>query len=283
MKAESKTVTFDTITTHYLEAGKGPTVLLLHGGEFGAAAELSWEFTIDHLSRSYRVIAPDWLGYGGTDKIYDFTRGGRRRIEHMASFIRHMGIGGSHIVGHSMGGTILAQIISTEAELFQARSATLISGGGVVPDNAARQTLMDYDCTRESMREVLKVLFYDPKWSQNEEYLERRLKLSLVPGAWECTAAARFKNPTLPERSQFGHEDKNPYEKISIPTLVIAGANDPLREKGYANEMAKRIPDNELHILEQCSHCAQIEKPQEVLPLMTDFLSRAQNKTTNAR
>ncbi len=41
--------------------------MLLHSGEFGGSAELCWEFSIGPLARDFRVIAPDWLGFGGTD------------------------------------------------------------------------------------------------------------------------------------------------------------------------------------------------------------------------
>ena len=41
----SRYVSVDRIRTHYLEAGAGPPVVLFHSGEFGGAAEISWEFT----------------------------------------------------------------------------------------------------------------------------------------------------------------------------------------------------------------------------------------------
>jgi pimeloyl-ACP methyl ester carboxylesterase len=75
----------DGLITSYLQAGTGPTVLLLHSGEYGASAELSWEYTIPVLSRRYHVIAPDWLGYGGTAKVHDFERGTGRLLSHTPS------------------------------------------------------------------------------------------------------------------------------------------------------------------------------------------------------
>src|SRR5690606_30152672 len=87
MKIASRYIVVDDIRTHYLEAGEGPPVVLLHSGEFGGAAELSWEFTIPALAAHYRVIAPDWLGFGRTDKVHDFTQGQARRLRHMRRFI----------------------------------------------------------------------------------------------------------------------------------------------------------------------------------------------------
>ena len=80
---QDHTILVDGIRTHYLEAGDGPPVVLLHAGEFGGAAELSWEHTIPALAEQYRVIAPDWLGFGYTDKLHDFVSGAMRRLDHM--------------------------------------------------------------------------------------------------------------------------------------------------------------------------------------------------------
>ena len=57
-------VEVDGMRTHYLEAGDGPAVVLFHSGEFGGGAETSWEYLIPALARHFRVIAPDWLGFG---------------------------------------------------------------------------------------------------------------------------------------------------------------------------------------------------------------------------
>ena len=61
---ESKFVLVDGMRTHYFEGGRGPAVVLLHSGEFGGCAELSWEFSLPALAEHFHVIAPDWLGFG---------------------------------------------------------------------------------------------------------------------------------------------------------------------------------------------------------------------------
>src|SRR5438094_7650667 len=68
-----RTVLVGDIKTHFLEAGEGPALMLLHGGEYGAAAEITWRHNIEYLAKHFYVIAPDMLGWGGTDKIYSFS------------------------------------------------------------------------------------------------------------------------------------------------------------------------------------------------------------------
>ncbi len=274
MQVHSRYVSVDGIRTHYLEAGAGRPVVLLHSGEFGGCAEISWEFVIPALAGHYRVVAPDWLGFGRTDKLYDFDQGQARRLSHLRRFLQVMGLEEADVVGNSMGGGLFARGLAADPAAFRLRSLSLISSGGFAPDNEHRRRLLSYDCTREAMRALIGAMFHDPKWAQDEAYVERRYQMSLLPGAWECTAAPRFRNPAAPAREQFGQPDKTPYEKIAVPVLIIAGANDKLRQPGYANELAARFRSAELHVLDACGHCPNIERAGDVNRILIDFLAR---------
>ena len=264
----------DGIRTHYLEAGSGPTVVLLHSGEFGGCAELSWERTIPALSPHYRVIAPDWLGFGLTDKLYDFADGQGRRRRHMGRFLRKLRIKQAAFIGSSMGGTLLAREAATENPDWPIAALVLAGGGGFAPKNDARLRTMAYDCTMESMRDLLSVFFKDPRWAADDEYVARRYRASLVAGAWECTAAPRFRSPAPVPRSDFGQPDVTRYELISVCTLLIAGADDPLRETGYALELAERIPNATVRVYDNCGHMPNIEQAERFNSDVLEFLFR---------
>ena len=256
----SRFVRVDDIRTHYLEAGTGDPVVLLHSGEYGACGELSWEYTIDALAERFHVIAPDWLGFGRTDKIYDFSAGARRRVRHLQRFLEVLDIGPAHFVGSSMGGSVLSRIAAEDSLVLPIRSMVLSAGGGFVPANDARAGIVDYDCTPEAMRRIVGVLFADPSWAADDEYIRRRHESSIVPGAWEATAAARFRSPLSPPRQAIGQPDKTPYENIAVPTLVVAGAKDRLREPGFADAIAARIPGAQLRVYEDAGHLPHIEQ-----------------------
>jgi pimeloyl-ACP methyl ester carboxylesterase len=268
-------VTVDGIRTHYLEAGHGRPVVLLHAGEFGGAAELSWEHTIPALAEHYRVIAPDWLGFGHTDKLHDFVSGTQRRLGHMARFIEHIDVGPAAYVGNSMGGLLLAKAVSASPPMWEAEAVVVISAGGLAPENEHRRTLLDYDCSVESMRAVLNVLFHDPSFAADDAYVERRHAMSIVPGAWECAAAARLRSPVAPTRGDFGAPDPTPWENIAPPTLMVAGANDKLKVPGYAAELAERLPDGRLIVYPDCGHAPNIEVAAQFNRDLLAFLGEA--------
>jgi len=257
----SRYINVDGIRTHYLEGGEGPTVVFLHSGEFGGAAELSWEFNLAAFAKHFRVIAPDWLGFGRTDKIFDFANGRERVFNHMIRFFEIMEIQEADFVGNSMGGSNLARIAAARPVIFPIRSLVLASGGGYAPATDARQQLLDYDGSPKAMRALLDGLFFNKKkWVDNPAYIRKRQKFATIPGAWECTAAARFRRPTIKSAGgQFGNPDATPYEKIAVPTFMIAGKQDRLREPGYAPKLAKRIPGAKVAVYDKACHCPHIE------------------------
>jgi pimeloyl-ACP methyl ester carboxylesterase len=276
---QSEFVDVDGIRTHYLEAGEGPTVVLLHSGEFGGAAEISWEFTIPALAKAgYRAIAPDWLGFGRTDKIYDFGAPRERPIAHMRRFVEVMGIKEADFIGNSMGGSMLVQIASRPPVRLPIRSMVLGPGGGGTPATEARKVLLAYDGSEEAMRALLAAMLYDKKFSKDDAYVARRQEFARMPGAFECTSASRLRAPFREASPYFGGADQTPYESVAVPTLIIAGAEDPLREPGFAPKLAQRIKGAEVIVFERCGHCPNIEMPDEFNRAAIAFLDRVNGK-----
>ena len=142
---KSRYINVDGIKTHYLEGGEGPTVVFMHSGEFGGCSELSWEFNLTAFAKNFRVIAPDGIGFGRTDKIFDFGGGRDRFFKHLIRFFEIMDIKEADFVGNSMGGSNLARIAAAPPMIFPMRSIVLASGGGFAPSTPARQQLLDYD------------------------------------------------------------------------------------------------------------------------------------------
>jgi pimeloyl-ACP methyl ester carboxylesterase len=275
----SRYVMVDGIRTHYLDGGDGPTVAFLHSGEFGGCAELSWEYNIEAFAEHFRVVAPDWLGFGRTDKVFDFAEGRARTFGHMRRFFEALDIDEADFVGNSMGGSNLARIAAARPVIFPIRSLVLASGGGFAPDSEARRKLLAYDGSDEAMRALLDGLFFDKAtWVDDPEYVRRRQHFAHMPGAWECTAAARFKAPFRDAKGQFGQPDATPYEDIAVPTLMIAGANDELRLPGYADELGQRIPDCEVHVFDNAAHCPHIEHAERFNTLAIAFLKAVHAK-----
>jgi pimeloyl-ACP methyl ester carboxylesterase len=273
------TLVVDGLVTSYLEAGDGELVVLLHGGEFGASAELGWERLIPLLASRYRVLAPDQLGYGQTAKVLDFTDGRGMRIRHIARFCSLLGIESAYFAGNSMGAINLLVDASSPAPLLPARRIAAICGGGEIQRNEHVSALYDYDATIPAMRRIVTALFADPGYPDDDAYVRRRHESSLLPGAWEAVAAARFQRPaagqTAPAPAAATAPTTStgrPYHRIRVPVLVVEGGRDKLLPRGWAKQLADLIPDGRSAVIDS-GHCPQIERPTETADLLSGFFT----------
>ena len=270
MEFERKSVVVDGLVTGYLDAGDGDPVVLLHGGEFGASADLGWERTIGALSAKFRVLAPDMLGYGHSAKVVDFVDGRGLRIRHIARFCEVVGIGSAHFVGNSMGAINLLTDTTSGAPVLPVRSLSLICGGGAIQRNEHADALYDYDGSVDGMRRIVNALFFDPGYAADDEYVNRRHESSIAPGAWEAIASARFKRPGLAGPATPSTD--RAYDRIAVPTLVIEGGGDKLLAAGWAADIAGRIAGARSAVVDDAGHCPQLEQPEVVNDLLLRFL-----------
>lgn len=271
MAIQTKTIDVDGLVTSYLEAGQGDPVVLLHGGEFGASAELGWEHNICALAEHYRVLAPDMLGFGGSAKVVDFNDGRGMRIRHLARFCAEVGLESAHFVGNSMGAINLLVDATSESPLLPMCSMVAICGGGDIQRNPHVAALYEYDATVEGMRRIVEALFFDPSFPADEQYVRRRYESSIAPGAWEALAAARFRRPGLPPPPS--PSSARAYSRIAVPVLVVEGEGDKLLPSGWAAQIAAQIPQGHSAVIAGAGHCPQIEQPAAVNALLLQFLA----------
>lgn len=269
----SRTVAVDGLETSLLEGGSGPVVLLLHGGAWGECADTAWARTAARLAATHRVIAPDWLGFGGSAKVRDFTDLPGRMLGHLSRVLAHLGVDEPvDAVGLSMGGSFLLRDLVAPKPLLQVRRAVLVSAGGPPIDRDTWARLSDYDGTVASMRRQVGLVFADLAWAQDDDYVARRVDASRQPGAWEFFATLQTRPPwAVPPPAG----DLVPYERVPVPTLLIAGGDDPLKPSGYADAVGQRIPDARVHVVAGAGHCPQLEAAEEFERVLLEFLGSA--------
>jgi pimeloyl-ACP methyl ester carboxylesterase len=118
-------VATDRLRTAVLSDGKdsGDVVLFVHGN---VASSLFWQQSLLALPEGFRGLAPDLRGFGASDiKPVDATRGLRDFSDDLASLLETMGIARAHVVGWSMGGGIVSQLLLDRPELVA--SVTLLA------------------------------------------------------------------------------------------------------------------------------------------------------------
>ena len=267
---EHRTIVVGDIKTHFLEAGSGPDLVLLHGGEYGASAEITWGRNLEGLSKRFHVVAPDLLGWGQTEKLYSFSDPAGLRIKHVQRLLHALDIGQAYFVGNSAGGGLILRGAVRYPPPFQIRKMVTICGNASVFKTNAQADLENYLPSFENMKKIVALLYHDPKW-QSEENIRARFESSIIPGAWETLSAARLRNPLHQTRSTTEEFIKQ-LSALKIPLLIMSCEHDPANQSDWDVNLQKIIPGSRVHRFKQSAHEPQIEEIDEFNQVLTEFL-----------
>ena len=258
------------IKTHFLEAGKGADLVLLHGGEFGASAEITWRHNIDALAQRFHVVAPDILGWGQTDKVYSFTDPAGLRIKHVQRFLETLAIGKAFFVGNSAGGGLVLRASVRNPAPLQIRKMVTICGNASVFKTNSQADLENYTPSLENMKKIVALLYHDTKW-RSEINIRERYECSIIPGAWETLSAARLRSPVHHARSTT-EEFVKQLSQLTIPLLIMSCDHDPLNQSDWDVNFQKIVPGSQVYRFKHSAHEPQIEETEEFNRVLTEFL-----------
>jgi pimeloyl-ACP methyl ester carboxylesterase len=275
----AKTVTAGGFHTRYLEAGDptNPTVVLIHDGGFGTTAELCWEPMIERLGRDYHLLAPELLGWGGTDKVVFLDRSPyAARIPHIAAFLRELEVESHAFVGASFGGSLLMRAAVEAGNPWQISRAVSISGtGGPYRLKSGIEALGEYTPSLEEAERMTSLIVKSTEGLA--DHIRQRHENSLIPGHWESLMAPRLHNPAV-ERQLRPDPFLDQLAGVTIPVLLVEGHHDPLLETGWSKKLAQLSPS--LTAIELDSgHEANIDAPDELCAAITRFLSTSDGAT----
>jgi 2-hydroxymuconate-semialdehyde hydrolase len=267
---QRRTILAGDFKTHFLEAGSGPDLVLLHGGEYGASAEITWRHNIEAVARNFHVIAPDTLGWGKTDKVYSFSDPAGLRIKHLQRLLETLGIGKAYFVGNSAGGGLILRSAVRHPPSLQIQKMVTICGNASVFKTTAQADLDNYAPSMENMKKIVALLYHDPKW-QTEENIRERYESSIIPGAWETLSAARLRSPDHQARST-SEEFVKQLTQLNIPLLIMSCEHDPLNQRDWDANFQKIVPGSKVHRFMHSAHEPQIEETEEFNRVLLEFL-----------
>lgn len=259
----SRYLEVDGIRTHYLEAGSGPTLVLIHGGGAGADAWGNWRGCIPLYAANFRVVAVDMVGFGRTDKPdpagYAYTQ--ESRNAHMAAFIERLGGGAVNLIGNSMGGATTLGVAMRRPELV--RKMVLMGSAGIAvdnPDPEARKALA-FDFTREGMHRLMGALA-GPRYPIDEQLVDYRLALACEPAARAALLAMRAGKLSYPD---------DDVARVKVPTLVVGGKLDRIAVPARIYRFLELLENSWGFVLPHCGHWVMMEAPAEFTAVTTAF------------
>jgi pimeloyl-ACP methyl ester carboxylesterase len=249
---------------HYVEAGAGPTVILLHG--LGGSAQ-AWQLNVGPLGEKFHVFVLDQIGFGKSDKPLVNYRI-RTYVDFLDQFCKQLKIERASLVGNSMGGWIAAAF--TAAFPDRVDKLVLVDAAGYAPpkDLDTRVFYGLNPTTREGMKILAAKVFYN--------------KAFLTDAAIDAAIAARlgagdgYTIKSITESIIRGEDFLDDTVKtIKRPTLIVWGREDGLVSLAEGERFNKDIAGSQLVVIDQCGHVPNIEKATEFNAAVIKFLSTA--------
>ncbi len=268
---------------HYVEAGSGPLVILLHGfPEFW----YSWHHQIPALAAAgFHALAPDLRGYNESDKpkgIHHY------RIDvllnDIVGFIKHAGERKAVVVGHDWGGALAWFLAIRRPEVVDK----------LVVMNAPHPAVFRRELRRwdQWLRSTYMLLFQFPmlpEWllQAGDYYLLKRTlrRQPSRPGAFSETEIARYRRALAQPGARtaalnyyraarrFRHDLSGRRRTVPVPTLLIWGERDPYLGVRLTQGLEEWVPRLHIERLPDASHWVQNDAPEEVNRLLLRFLA----------
>lgn len=248
---------------HYVEAGSGPTVILLHG--LGGSTQI-WQFNIGPLAEKYHVVVPDQIGFGKSDKPLVNYRI-RTYVDFLDQFCKQLKIERATLVGNSMGGWIAAMF--TAAFPDRVDKLVLVDAAGYAPpkDFDTRVLFGLNPTTRDGIKVLIAQLYYNNKAFLSEAAIDQILAARLAAGDG-------YTIKSITESIIRGEDLLDDVVKtIKRPTLIVWGRQDGLVLLAEGERFNKDIAGSKLVVIEQCGHVPNAEKPAEFNATLLQFLN----------
>ncbi|MFN2590405.1 MAG: alpha/beta fold hydrolase [Actinomycetota bacterium] len=248
----------------YVDAGEGPDVLLIHG--FPTSSYL-WRREVALLSSRMRVVAPDLLGYGDSEKPTASDLSISAQARYLAELLGQLGMDHAAIVGHDIGGGV-AQLLA-----LSGRAAALV--------------LLDSICFDAWPIEGVRTIQETPRERQTGEFVESLVRRTFDLGL----AKHKLDEPTLAAYAKPWREDPPAFFRaargiggvglegregdlgaLDLPAFVVWGEDDPFLPSDLAERLGETIPMSMTALLPGCSHFVNEDAWQTVDQLIHEFL-----------
>jgi len=269
-------ITVNGTTINYVEAGHGPTVVLIHGS---VSDYREWTALITPLSKHYHVIAYSRRYHApNPSPPPDADAGLDRQVDDLFEIMKSMSIHSADIVGHSYGGAIAIAFTLRHPEMVQRLVLAEPAVSGVISNTPENDSLLkESQAVRVQMKEVFA--------TGNAEQIVKTYAAHVAPGDFEkATPEERnmllenvtaFQLDFTSKRPPFTCEDA---QKITLPVLILAGDRSPIGLQRIAETTAQCIRGAKLVKIAQATHWMQLDQPKMFNDAVLTFLTQSRDR-----
>ncbi len=277
-RAKDKYVTVDGLRLRYIEEGRGPAVLLLHGASLGSSADVFLR-NLGPLARAgFRTVAFDQPGFGLSGVPADLSAAYRR--DSIPKFMDALSLKTAALVGHSQAGNPAVQLALKEPGRYT--HVIVLGTGSLLPplggegegNEAAAQRRLERrmaagEPTVEDTRKMLEATLFHHELITPEELALRHARS--VGRNFEAFVARNAAAEAAPAK-----EPKTPLwqrlVELPMPLLLIYGREDRAHAAERAKLLKEKYPQLKLHIVPGCKHLVPWDAADEFVRLSVPFL-----------
>ena len=267
-----QSITAAGIRTNYHDSGgAGAPVLLIHGSGPGVSAWANWRLVMPALAQQARVIAPDMVGFGYTERPEGFVYNMDAWVRQAVGLLDALGIERTDLVGNSFGGGLSLALAIAHPE--RVRRLVLMGSAGVsFPLTEGLDAVWGYTPSVENMRAIMDYFAFD-QGLMSDDLARLRFEASIRPGFQE-SFAAMFPAPRQRWIEALASAEAD-IRALPHQALVIHGREDRVIPLATSLTLSSWIQRSQLHVYGQCGHWTQIEHAARFARLVGDFLAEA--------
>lgn len=258
------------IRTNYHDVGEGRPMVLLHGSGAGVTGWENWHGVMPDLARHFRVLVPDIVGFGFTERPEGSQYGIKLWVRHLLDFLDALGIEKPILVGNSFGGALALALSLRNAHRVE-RMVLMGTPAGSFPQRAAMARSWYYAPSLENMAELLRSFPHDPA-IVTDEMVRLRHEVSLLAGGMEAYRKLFPEPAPGGETRQVKGIPEEDLRSITTPVLALHGRHDARVPLECGIRIAQSCQHADLHVFADCGHWVQIERRAQFLQQTLGFL-----------
>ncbi len=283
-RRSGRTLSYRGHDIFYQDIGAGPVLLMLHGYP---TASWDWIHLVGPLSQRYRIVAPDFIGFGFSAKPADYDYSIVDQADLVDSILERLGVGEVLIVAHDYGDTVAQELIARHDERASAGGAGVVLrgvcmlNGGLFPETHYPLMLPKLLAgpfgrvaaamvNRRTFATNLRTVFGNDTQLTEEEIDEFYELVTCNGGKRVVHKLIRYMKERRDKRERWVGALQN----TRVPLKLINGSADPVSGEHMVEHYRITVPQDDITEMAEIGHWPQVEDPEGVLEALQPFLDR---------